>query len=67
MKPITEKEQMEINGGVHYHWKCTFGGAPFFSKKFCFFEPERGISPSNIFCGEARFLYHSYLNPAPKS
>ena len=26
MKPIAKNEQMKINGGVHYHWKCTFGG-----------------------------------------
>ena len=25
MKPIAKNEQMKINGGVHYHWKCTFG------------------------------------------
>ncbi len=24
MKPITKSEQMEINGGAHYHWSCYY-------------------------------------------
>ncbi len=26
MKKITTNEQMNINGGAHYHWRCYFGG-----------------------------------------
>lgn len=31
MKKITKKEQMNINGGAHYHWRCYYGSHNYYS------------------------------------
>ncbi len=31
MKRITTNEQMNINGGAHYHWSCYFGSHNYLS------------------------------------
>lgn len=31
MKTLTIKEQMNINGGAHYHWSCYYGSHAYLS------------------------------------